>query len=183
MREKTWSDIFRERRRGEGLRLITRLLLATIIISGNAVLAQDHASTGFEKLKSLTGEWEAVGPDGAPVKISYEILSGGTAVMETRAPANEPSMVSIFHLDGDRLVMSHYCSAGNQPRMRAEVQRGEVKTLNFSFVSITNLSKPTDGHMRKLSYTFRDKDHITQVWTWREAGKDAAASFDLVRKR
>jgi hypothetical protein len=164
------------------------------MISGNTALAQNTTATGFDKLKSLAGEWEAVGPDGAPVKISYEIISGGAAVMETRAPANEPSMVSIFHLDGDKLVMTHYCSAGNQPhmqadphmqaeRMQTEIQRGEIKALNFSFVSITNLSKPADGHMRKLSYTFRDKDHITQVWTWREAGKDAAATFDLVRKR
>lgn len=183
MIEKTWPDISRERWRGGRRQVIPLLLLAAIVVSGNAVLAQKNAATGFEKLKSLAGEWEAVGPDGARVKISYEIISGGAAVMETRAPANEPSMVSIFHLDGDRLVMEHYCSAGNQPRMQAEVQKGKVNALNFSFVSITNLSKPTDGHMRKLSYTFRDNDHITQVWTWREAGKDAAATFDLVKKR
>ena len=28
-------------------------------------------------------------------------------------------MISMFNLDGDRVVLTHYCAAGNQPRMVA----------------------------------------------------------------
>jgi hypothetical protein len=54
--------------------------------------------------------------------VSYQLISGGAAIMERIMPPNEPSMVSIYHLDGDKLMMTHYCSAGNQPRMQAEAQ-------------------------------------------------------------
>src|SRR5262245_33835119 len=105
----------------------TLLLLAIIALSANTVWAQSSAATeraahdwaaaGFEKLKSLAGEWQAQGPHGL-TKVSYEIVSGGTAVMETIIPPQEPTMVTLYHRDGDQLMMTHYCSGGNQPRMR-----------------------------------------------------------------
>ena len=156
-------------------------VLSLITLFTNSTFAQQKAKAGFEKLNSLVGEWQGKGPNGLLVNISYQSLAGGTALMETRAPTNEPSMISIFHIDGDKLMMTHYCSDGNQPRMRAEVFTKEIKSLDFNFVDVTNLAKPATGHMRNLSYTFLDKDHITQVWTWRQDGKDNPAVFDLER--
>jgi hypothetical protein len=103
--------------------------------------------------------------------------------MEILDPISEPSMATIYHLDGDKLVMTHYCSIGNQPRMLAQVPAGEIKNLSFTFVDATNLAKPSDGHMRYLTLTFQDKDHLTQVWTWRQDGKDMPATFNLVRNK
>ena len=158
-------------------------LFTAIVLTTTRGQAQNDATPGFSKLKSLAGEWEATGLDGQLVKISYQIISGGSAVMETRVPDKEPSMVSVFHLDDGKLVMSHYCSAGNQPRMQADAVKGEIKGLNFTFLSITNLTKASDGHMHHLAFTFHDKNHVTQVWTWRENGKEMPATFELVRKR
>ena len=159
------------------------LSIAALTLSMDSVSAQSKAAAGFEKLKSLAGEWNGKGPDGQLVKVTYQIVSGGSALIEQRKPAQEPDMVSVFHLDGDKLMMAHYCSAGNQPRMRAEAPSGEIKNLNFTFVDVTNLTKPTNGHMRQLSFTFQDNDHMIQVWTWREGGKDMPARFELERKK
>jgi hypothetical protein len=101
--------------------------------------------------------------------------------METLAPANEPSMTSLYHLDGDTLIMTHYCSAGNQPRMRAVVPAGEIKSLNFTFVDGTNIAKSSDGHIHGLTMTFQDKDHLTQTWRWRQDGKDEAVTYYFTR--
>ena len=144
--------------------------------------APERAAAGFEKLKSLAGEWQGQGPHG-PAKVTYEIVSGGAAVMETIIPPHEPTMVTLYHRDGDKLMMTHYCSGGNQPRMRAEAPAGEIKALDFVFVDATNLAKPTDGHMRKHVLSFQDKDHITSVWTWRQDGEDTPATFILARKK
>ncbi len=141
------------------------------------------AAAAFEKLKSLAGEWQGPGPQGL-ITISYQIVSGGSAVMETLVPINEPSMVTLYHLDGGKLMMTHYCSIGNQPRMQAEPPRAsEIKKLNFAFVAATNLAKPFAGHMAHLTFTFQDQDHFTQVWTWRQEGKDSPALFSLQRKK
>lgn len=135
---------------------------------------------GLDKLKSLAGTWHGSGPDGATLRVSYEIASGGTALMETRVPSNEPEMITLFHLDGDALALTHYCSAGNQPRMRAEPTRS-VDEMNFTFVDVSNLATLAEGHMRALRMVFQDDDHLTQVWTWREGGQDVQATFHLER--
>jgi hypothetical protein len=164
----------------------TAFLLTSIGIAclfSHSVAGQSKASAGFDQLKSLAGEWQAALPDGKIHKASYEIASGGTVVVETLVPPNEPSMMSIYHMDGDKLAMTHYCSAGNQPRMRAVVTARDIKSLRFAFVDVTNLTKPSDGHMHGLTITFQDKDHMRHEWIWREGGKEVVSVFNFTRKR
>ncbi|MCI0691252.1 hypothetical protein L0337_04505 [candidate division KSB1 bacterium] len=158
------------------------LSFTTIALLTNPVLAQSKAAVGFEKLKSLVGEWQGTGPHGK-VKVSYQLISGGSALMEILDPISEPSMVTIYHLGGDKLAMTHYCSIGNQPRMRAEAPSGEIRKLNFTFADVTNMTSASQGHMRHLTMTFQGKDRITQVWTWRQDGEDTPATFTLERKK
>lgn len=80
-------------------------------------------------------------------------------------------------------MLSHYCSAGNQPRMRAEVPAGEIKSLDFKFVDATNLKKATDGHINHMTIKFQDKDHVTVIWNWRENGQDSPLTINLERKK
>ena len=42
-------------------------------------------------------------------------------------------MISMIHLDRDRLLLTHYCPAGDQPPMKASVSP-ECKTIMFDFV-------------------------------------------------
>ncbi len=161
------------------------LMLAVIVITltSHSVLAQSKATPGFERLKSLVGEWQGKGPDGQQVNVSYQVISAGSVLVETLQSGTEPNMVTLYHLDGDKIMVTHYCSIGNQPRMVADAPAGEIKNLNFKFVDVTNLAKPSAGHMRNLAVTFEDKDHIKQVWTWREDGKDQLTTFNLERKK
>jgi hypothetical protein len=159
------------------------LSLVIVVLAASPVLTQTKAAAGFEKLKSLAGQWQAKATDGQTVNISYEIVSGGSALMETLMPANEPSMVTIYHLDGNKLLMTHYCSAGNQPRMHAAVNGGAIKTLDFTFLNATNMAKRSDGHMHHLTLNIQDRDHMMQVWTWRENGKDVQTTYYLQRKK
>jgi hypothetical protein len=140
-------------------------------------------SAAFEKLKSLAGEWEGKASTGETARVSYQIVSGGSAVMETIHEKNGPGMITVYHLDGEAIMVTHYCSVGNQPRMRAVPPQGEVKSLKFSFVDVTNLAKPSAGHMKSLTLTFQDADHIKQEWTYSDGGKDATEVFTLERKK
>lgn len=130
-----------------------------------ALLLPAAAGTGvdaaWERLRSLAGEWE--GTLGArKAGVTYTIVSGGSVVMEAmKMPAPEPDMVTMYHRDGSGLVATHYCSLGNQPRMRATEAPPDGKTIRFRFADITNLSKPGVPHIRHLTVTFQDADHFT----------------------
>jgi hypothetical protein len=44
--------------------------------------------------------------------------------------------------------------------------------MTFSIIDITNLKTPDAPHMYKLTYEFKDPDHMTTIWTMRQGGKD-----------
>ena len=150
-----------------------------------ALLARPLKSQGqadLERMKSLEGVWEGKTPDGKPQRISYAIVSAGSTVMETISHGDMASMmVTMYHLDGDQLMMTHYCSLGNQPRMR--VVSSTDKTLTFEMFDATNLASEKDAHMRKVTFTWKDKDHITATWVLNKGGKDEShGAFELTRK-
>jgi hypothetical protein len=140
-------------------------------------------------MKSLEGVWVGKGPEGNDQRISYQVISDGSAVMETieHSGMHEDMqdhaialMVTVYHLDGDRLMMTHYCSAGNQPRMK--VVSSTDNSLTFEMFDATNLKSGNDAHMRKVTFTWTDKDHITAVWVMSKDGKDAPhGAFVLTR--
>ena len=65
------------------------------------------------------------------------------AVMSEIHGHGPEDMISMFHLDGpNRLLITHYCSAGNQPRMQAS-SSPDGKTITFTFVDATILQAST----------------------------------------
>ena len=143
--------------------------------------AQSKASGAFEKLKTLAGTWETKSPEGV-VPITYEVTANGSAVVETIGVHNT-KMVSVFHLDNDRILMTHYCALGNQPRMAATPAQGEVRELAFDFVDASNMKSAEAPIMKSLRMTFIDADHVNNTWTYCAAGKHEPHTFELVRKK
>jgi hypothetical protein len=161
----------------------TTILLSLILAASFAQAVSARGGSAFDRLKALAGEWECKTPDGQVVRVLYQVISGGSAVMETIKDGTEVGMITIYHPDGDALMMTHYCSIGNQPRMRAVQPAGELKSLKFTFVDATNLSKSTDGRMQGLTMTFVDKDHLKHEWTSVAGGKEETVVSDLERKK
>ena len=159
-------------------------LVALLCMAAIPVMAQSKAQASFDKLKTLVGEWEGTAAAGVPSKISYRVVSNGSVLEETMKNGTEDTMVTIYHLDGDRLMVTHYCGAGNQPRMVAMPDPSKLNVFAFKFQDATNLSSSQAGHMRDLVLTLVDEAHITQQWTWREKGKkDKMELFKLTRKK
>jgi YD repeat-containing protein len=65
--------------------------------------------------------------------------------------------------------------------MKASSVSPGARVVSFEFVDVTNLAKPTDGHMQNLEITFTDDDRITYKWTWRENGRTTDNTFTLAR--
>ncbi len=135
---------------------------------------------GFDRLKTLVGEWRGKDSDGKVVDVSYNLTAANTAVMETLKMSDGATMVTLYHSDGKRLMMTHYCLLGNQPRMQGAV---DDKSLAFSFVDATNLPSRDAPHMYKLVMRFPDKDQLTHEWTMRASGLDKTETFRFQRQR
>ena len=89
----------------------------------------------------------------------------------------------MFTVDGDRLIATHYCSAGNQPQMvTAAITESNSKTLTFSLVRVTGLKDPGDFHNTGLKVLLEDPDHLTQEWTYLYQGKSGFSTFHFTRK-
>lgn len=127
-----------------------------------------NAGAAFDSLKGLAGEWQAKDPTGKMQTITWKVVSSGSVIMESM---QEESMVTMYHVDQDRLMLTHYCSAHNQPRMQAQVS-ADGKTFTFNFLDATNLASPADPHMHKMVLTLVDKDHFNEQWFFSINGKD-----------
>jgi hypothetical protein len=151
-----------------------------VLLAGPTVFAQSSSQKSFEKLKSLAGSWEGKGSNGQSVRESYRLTANGSALMSEIE--GEHNMISMFHLDGDRLLMTHYCAAGNQPRMKA-LSSGNGSSVVFDFLDATNLANPEVGHMHRAVFTILDTDHLTEEWVWKQNGKETKERFELQRTK
>jgi hypothetical protein len=160
------------------LRMAVRILM---MLSTVAVLAQTDAHKSFDQLKSLTGSWEGKNSMGEPVQVSFRLTSGGSALMSEITGHGE-DMISMIHFDGaNRLLLTHYCAVGNQPRMLANASP-DGKTITFNFLDATNLDSPQSGHMDHVVIAMLDPNHHTEEWTFTDHGKEIKEVFDLTRK-
>jgi len=145
--------------------------------------SQEKPGSGFDRLKTLVGTWEAAVPQGGTMTNTIRLVSNGTALEEIFQSKEDDQMVSLYTADGNRLAMTHYCAAGNQPRMETLAITGDQKEFDFSFTGITNLMNPNAGHMHHLVIQIADQDHFTEQWTWRENGKDQIHTIHFTRKK
>ena len=141
------------------------------IALGSGALADDKTEPGkapaarhpgLEQLKKLAGTWVAADKDGKPtdkVVSVIKVTAGGSAVQETLFPGQPEEMLSVYHLDGTDLVMTHYCMLGNQPRMKAD-PKSPKDQIRWLFDGGTNFDPAKDMHMHDGTLKFIDADHI-----------------------
>ena len=168
--------------------------LAAILILANAFAkdgappaakgeAAKVAQAAWERLKSLEGKWIGVSTKGWTDTLTYRVVAAGSVLAEESFGAHpDETMYSMFHLDGDRLLMTHYCVARNQPRLQATSFADGTRMMEFTFLDITGVPSRDQGHMDKCVLTFVDEDHLKVQWTWYQDGK-ATPMEDIVQTR
>ena len=164
------------------------LLFVYVLATAVATADQNHPADGsksaavFKQLTSLVGEWEAV-QDGVPVKETYTLTANGSVLMSETKPTDSQPMITMFTVDGDHLIATHYCVAGNQPQMVTGVPDDLQKGLTFSLDRVTGMKTPEDWHNTGVTLTLDDKDHMTQRWTYLYKGKTGTTVFHYTRKK
>ena len=112
----------------------------------------------------------------------YYLTGNGTAVVEDLIVDGNANMTTVYHLDGSDLRATHYCAAGNQPRLKATSTDNDNKVVKFHMVDITNLATPEAGHVRDLELRLTSASQITILFTFVGAGKESVERIELARK-
>jgi hypothetical protein len=163
---------------------------------------KSDAQKSFEKLKALAGTWEGPftidvdakehekhhehGKGDDVAQISLRVTSRGNALVHEMKGAGQPDdpakydhPVTMFYIDADKLMLVHYCDAGNRPRMTARVSEDGNK-VEFDYLDLSGSNK--FGHMYHAVFTIIDADHHIEDWTYMMPGdKPVHAHAELHR--
>jgi hypothetical protein len=143
------------------------------------------ARAAFERFKELEGAWKGESTKGWTEDVSFRVIAAGSAVLETSFDAHpNETMLTLFAMDGEKLRLTHYCVAKNQPRLEATSFEDGGRSVTFTFLDGGNLPSRERGHMDKAVFRFEDTDHVTTRWTWYENGAERwLEEIRLTRKR
>jgi hypothetical protein len=147
-----------------------------------------EAKAAFERMKTLAGEWKIGDLDnphtkpGETGKILYKVTSNGSVVMETFHPGTDHEMVTMFHLDGDELRLTHYCAAKNQPHLKLDKKASTADEYVFAFDGGTNFDPAKDMHMHNGRIKFLKDGKVEETWEGYINGKKGhGMTFPLSR--
>ena len=158
----------------------TLLVLTMLTLTASVVMAGEmpagytlpKPSPELERIKSLVGQWTGTSVEkgeSKPVTVSYQVTSGGSAVVETIDSGTSHEMVSVYHDKGGKLTLDHYCMLGNEPELSLKSSTGGSIDLDMTPESHTLLA--SQMHMHSLSLAF-GANEITETWTaWSPDGK------------
>ncbi len=168
------------------------VVLASLVLAPMAAMADTDmaapkpaTSPEFEKMKSLVGNWTGKCKMGClkdqDLLVNYKLTGGGSAVVETISPGTPHEMTTIYHMEKGQLVMSHYCTLGNCPKMT--LKKSTDNELSFEMKGKDGISSAQEMHMHALDITWKDANHISASWVMYTDGKaNPVEPFVLTRK-
>jgi hypothetical protein len=155
-------------------RILMPTLLLCLLAPAAVVFAQDNppksastqsdAKKAFAELKALTGSWQGTVMD-IPINFTIRAVSSGNAILheghtEKGVPNHE---ITMFYVEGDRLLATHYCDAGNRSRWEGKISL-DGKAIEFSFLDVTGSTR--GGYLKDMVLTMIDADHHIVEFTF-----------------
>jgi hypothetical protein len=160
--------------------VVPALLVGVVVLDAggqeSARPAGADAKAAFGRLKQLQGAWDATSTAGWEGAHDLRVIGRGSALLSVSTidphPGADEGMATVFHLDRDRLLLTHYCVAGNQPRLVASSISDEGRRIEFEFLDGTNMKSPGAGHMHRAVFTIQSPDRYESRWTFFRDGKE-----------
>lgn len=169
---------------------VAGLSLGLAVSAAAQSAAPTDAQKSFDTMKTLAGTWSGqvktlpLHPDidGKTMQASLRVTSMGNAIVhEMTGEGRADHPVTMLYLDGDQLELTHYCDAGNRPRMVGK-ESADGKTIDFTFLDVSGST--AYGHMQHATFTVIDDNHHIEDWTYLEPGdKPVRAHMELTRTK
>ena len=141
--------------------------LALLLASPVPLRAEQPASAAahaFEQLSGLVGAWESRVGDGPPHSVEYRLSANGSVLVETWALGPGRESMTLYHLEGDRLLATHYCVQGNQPRL--QLVKSTANEFYFEFRDGTNIHVAGGEHQHAFWLKLTGRDSFARSETY-----------------
>jgi hypothetical protein len=126
---------------------------------------QSEAKKAFATLKTLIGSWQGTIMD-IPISFSIRAVSSGTAILHEGHTSKEgppKHEITMFYVDGDRLLATHYCDGGNRARFEGKLSP-DGKAIEFSFLEVAGSTR--GGYLKDMVLTTIDADRHGVAFTF-----------------
>ena len=156
--------------------MILRKLAFLLFLMLAASAALGSSETAFETFKGFEGKWAIrSGQKTLPFEMTYQIGSKGSIVTEQFGKE-----LSVFYRDGQSLLMTHFCNAGNQPRLRLR-ENTQSGVFEFLMFDITNLQSSDADHVERVAYRVIDDKTIALEIVWKNHKPEESEKYTLTR--
>ena len=157
-------------------KFLPALLICLVIAIGCGTAAAQTAAPSdaqkaFDQMKTLAGSWHG-SIMGIPIDVTIRLASSGTAILHEgntdggRPPSHE---ITMFYVEGDRLLATHYCDGGNRARFEGKLSP-DGKTSEFNFLDVAGNTK--GGLVKRMAFTIIDANkHLVEFTFIRPDGK------------
>ena len=98
----------------------------------------------FEQLKTLVGDW-TIADSNRKTQVNFRLIANDSAIVETWTMSPTRQSMTVYVLDGERLIMTHYCPQGNAPRL-VHSKTDDDGVHHFQFLDGANLRKKDGEH-------------------------------------
>jgi hypothetical protein len=145
--------------------------------------AQSDAKKAFDKLKTLAGSWEG-SIVGKTVQVTIRVTAVGSAIMhdatgQSGGPGNHE--ITMMYLEGDRLLMTHYCDAGNRQRLEGKLS-ADGSSVEFNLLDVAGGSER--GFAKRMVFTMTDANtHVIELVYSMPDGKLVQARGEFQRTK
>ena len=161
------------------IKFLPALLICVVVAIGsgtsaaqtNNAVAPSEAQKVFDQMKALEGSWRGT-IMGISIDVTIRLASSGTAILHEattgggRPPNHE---ITMFYVDGDRLLATHYCDGGNRARFEGKLSP-DGKTSEFNFLDVAGSTK--GGLVKHMAFTMIDANkHLVEFTFIKPDGK------------
>jgi len=155
------------------VKTLLRVLIAALPILPCAAASDKGAAEAFQQLHALIGSWEGKFEDGRSHSVTYRLTAGGSVLVETWTLAPGRESMTLYSMDGSKLIATHYCPQGNQPRL--QFARGnDPGRLSFEFRDGTNLRVKGKSHQRAFWIKLLGENSFERSETYVDNGSTAS---------
>lgn len=139
----------------------------------------DSALQTFERLKSLQGTWVKADSENSDFYIDFAFTANGTVLMENWMYKGNTHSVTVYHLNGENVIATHYCPQGNQPRLVSQTA-STSNDIAFAFLDATNLL-PEASHQHSLAFEIIDTDTVVRHESYKKGDTVSPSQMRLIR--
>jgi hypothetical protein len=133
--------------------------------------APSDAQKMFDSMKALAGTWQGT-IMGISINVTIRVASSGTAILHEattdggRPPNHE---ITMFYVEGDRLLATHYCDGDNRARFEGKMSP-DGKKSEFTSLDVTGATQ--GGLVKHMAFTMIDANkHLVEFTFIRPDGK------------